>query len=200
MGPDAPAFRHGLVAVLLLFAGGSSLRAAELFAPSPVDEVSVRRLPSFTVLETEFTGTVAAGWDKGYRLGARYGVHAGSGLNTPTIITFIDWEKNPTAEGDEVHFLVQCLLDPLPGYPHVRDPGASLRDMPAMTVACFAQSGEYSPEAFQHGLGKIMAYLKSRHVPQVGPPRYLYYVTTNWMPSWWRIGEVQVPIAPGTGT
>ena len=183
--------------LICLLAGSGWLRAAQLFAPAPLDEVSVRTLPAFTVLETESTSSLDEAWGKGFRLGARYAVHSGSGLNTPTIVTFPDWEKNPTAQGDKVHLLVQCLLDPLPDFPRVRDGGAAVRNMPGMTVACYAESGNYSAAAFAAGLAKIEIFLKSRHLPQAGPPRYLYYATTSWLPSWWRIGEVQVPVAAG---
>jgi hypothetical protein len=145
-------------------------RGSELFAPAPIDEV-----------------------------GARYAARAGSGLNTPIVLTLPDWDKTPVADGAHVHLLVQCLLDPLPNLPAVRDRGAMLRDLPVVTVACYAQRGDYSPGAFVSGLRKIEAYMKARNIPQVGPPRYLYYTTTSWMPSWWRVGEVQVPIAAGAG-
>ena len=174
-------------------------RGAELFPPARFDEVSVRTLPAFTVLETESTGSIDEAWSKGFRFGARYAVQSGSGLNTPTIITFPDWEKSPTAQGGKVHVLVQCLLDPLPDLPRVKDGGSTLRNLAGMTVACYAQSGNYSAAAFASGLEKIEGYVKAHHLAQSGPPRYLYYVTTSWMPSWWRIGEVQVPIAVGAG-
>jgi len=177
---------------------GGPVSAAELFAPAPIDEVSVRSLPVFTVVETETTGPIDTAWQKGFQAGARFAALAGSGLNTPTIITFPDWEKTPSANG-KVHVLVECLLDPLPNFPSVRDPDAALRDLPGMTVACYAERGSYSPAAFAAGLKQIQAYLKARHIPQVGPPRYLYYATTSWMPSWWKVGEVQVPIAGGAG-
>ena len=173
------------------------MAAAELFAPAPIDEVSVRSLPAFTVLETEKTGSLDLSWQRGFQNGALFAARAGSGLNTPTIVTFPDWEKAPTADGNQVHMLVQVMLDPLPRFPSVREPDAMLRDMPGMTVACYAQRGAYSPEALAAGLKQIMGYLKAKHIPQVGPPRYLYYATTSWMPSWWKVGEVEVPIAPG---
>lgn len=182
-----------------LFLIGDCAHGSELFAPAPIDEVSVRTLPGFSILEADTTGSLDSAWEKGFRLGARYAASAGSGLNTPTILTFPDWEKTPSADGKNVHLLAQCLLDPLPNLPPARDEGAMLREMPTMTVACYAQRGDYSPAAFLDGLHKIEAYMKTRHIPQAGPPRYLYYTTTRWVPSWWRIGEVEVPIAAGAG-
>ena len=177
--------------------GWGSIRASELFQPAPIDEVSVRTIPAFTVIETDVTGPLDAGWAKGFRLGARYAAMTRSSLNTPTVITFPDWDKNPTAEGNNLHLLIQCLLDPLPDLPKVHDHGAALEQMPAMTVACCAHTGAYSPAHFMLCLKKIEDHLRSQHIPAVGPPRYLYYSNTSWYPSWWRIGEVEVPIAAG---
>jgi len=186
------------VAGLLLFMAGSGwIRAEELIAPALLDEVSVRNLPAFTVIETDTTGSLDASWIKGFRLGARYAALAHSGLNTPTMITFPDWEKSPTAEGTTLHVLVQCLIDPLPDLPRVRDRSATVQAMPAMTVACYAHRGVYSPASFMSGLKTIQEHLKARGIPIVGPPRYLYYSNSAWMPSWWRVSEVQVPIPSG---
>jgi hypothetical protein len=174
-------------------------RANELFQAGPIDEVSVRTLPAFTVIETDVTGSLGTAWNKGFRLGARYAALAHSNLNTPTILTFPDWEKNPTAEGNKVHLLVQIMLDPLPDLPKVQDADAKLEQMPSMTVACYAQRGAYSPANFLLGLQKIEEHLKAQGIPVVGPPRYLYYTDTTWVMASWRVGEVQVPIAAGGG-
>jgi hypothetical protein len=190
-------FRALPAVVFFLAAGRHPIQAGELFPPAPTDEVSVRTLPAFTVIETDVTGSLDAGWAKGFKWGARYAAMSHSSLNTPTVITFPDWDKNPAAEGDHIHLLVQCLLDPLPDPPKVHDPGASLRQMPAMTVACCAHSGAYSPAHFMLCLKKIEDHLRAQRIPAVGPPRYLYYSNTSWYPSWWRVGEVQVPIAAG---
>jgi hypothetical protein len=185
-----------IVAGLFLFA---SARGNELFQSAPLDQVSVRTLPAFTVIETETTGTLDASWTKGFRLGARYVALSQTSLNTPTIITFPDWEKSPTAEGDKVHVLIQLMLDPIPNLPKVHDLDAEVEPMSGMTVACYAQSGAYTPAAFALGLKKIQDHLKAEGIAAIGPPRYLYYSTTNWTPSMWRVSEVQVPIAAGSG-
>ena len=190
-------FRASLAALFLLLQSGRPIEANELFPPAPTDEVSVRMIPTFSVIQTDLTSSLNSGWSKGFRLGARYAALSHSGLNTPTILTFPDWDKNPTAEGDHVHLQVQCLLDPLPNLPKVHDPGASLEQMPAMTVACCAHSGAYSPAHFMACLKKIQDHLQAQHIPAIGPPRYLYYSNTSWYPSMWRVGEVQVPIAAG---
>jgi hypothetical protein len=175
------------------------IRANELFPAAPIDEVSIRTIPEFTVIETDTTGSLDTAWTKGFRLGARYAALAHSGLNTPTIIIFPDWDKNPAVEGTQLHVLVQCLIDPLPNLPKVHDPGAALEQMPPMTVACYAHRGVYSPANFLLSLKKIQEHLKARNIPAMGPPRYLYYSDTTWTPSWWRVGEVQVPIPSGMG-
>jgi len=176
------------------------VRASELFQAAPIDEVSVHTLPAFTVIETDTTGSLDTNYAKGFRLGARYAALSHSGLNTPTIITFPDWETNPSADGANLHVLVQILIDPLPDLPKVRDRDTALVQMPAMTVACFAQRGAYTAARFMLGLKKIEDYLKARGLPAAGPPRYLYYSdNTSWVPSWWQVGEVQVPIAAGGG-
>jgi len=189
-----------IVTALLLFTAVSvPTRANELFAAAPIDEVSIRTLPAFTVIETDTTGSLDTAWAKGFRLGARYAAFAHSGLNTPTLITFPDWDKNPVAEGPRLHLLVQLLLDPLPDLPKARDPEAAVEPMPSMTVACYAHRGDYSPANFLSGLKKIQEHLKTQGIRVLGPPRYLYYSDTNWVPSWWRVSEVQVPIAAGSG-
>jgi hypothetical protein len=180
-----------------LAAGWGSACASELFPPAPLDEVSIRTIPAFTVIETDVTGPLDSSWSKGFRLGARYVAAAHTRLNTPTIITFPDWDKNPTAEGANLHLLVQCLLDPLPDPPKVHDRAASFKQMPSMTVACWAHAGAYSPANFMLCLKKIEYHLHTQKIPAIGPPRYLYYSNTSWYPSWWRVGEVQVPIAAG---
>lgn len=185
-----------LVAWALVVTVTGLARANELIPAAPVDEVSIRTLPAFTVIETDTTASIDAAWNKGFRVGARYSALAHSGLNTPGILTFPDWEKSPVAEGTNVHILVQLLIDPLPDLPKVHDPDAALRQMPPMTVACYALHGAYSPASFMLGLKKIQDHLKAQGIPAVGPPRYLYYsVTAAWTPSWWRVSEVQVPIA-----
>jgi len=183
--------------VLFFLVSSGEICAGELFSPAPLDEVSVRTLPAFTVIETETTGSLESAWNKGFRLGARYAAVANSGLNTPTIIVFPDWDKKPTAEGKELHVIVQCLLDPLPNPPRVRDPGASVEQTPSLTVACCAHKGAYSPANFLLCLKKIEEHLHAQHIPAVGPPRYLYYSNTSWYPASWKVGEVQVPIAAG---
>lgn len=185
------------LAFLFLVATGKSTHANELFQAAPLDEVSIRTIPAFTVIETDVTGSLDSSWNKGFRLGARYTAMANTSLNTPTIITFPDWDKNPTAEGDALHLLVQCLLDPLPDPPKIHDRGASLKQMPSITVACCAHTGPYSPANFMLCLKKIEDHLHAQKIPAIGPPRYLYYSNTSWYPSWWRVGEVQVPIAAG---
>ncbi len=185
-----------ILAALLLF---GTARANELFEAAPIDQVSIRTLPAFTVIETEMTGSLDSAWTKGFRLGARYAAFAHSSLNTPSLITFPDWDKNPTAEGAHLHLLVQLLLDPLPGLPKDPNHEAVLEQVPAMTVACYAQRGDYSPANFILGLKKIQEHLQAHNIRAVGPPRYLYYTNTSWIPSWWRVGEVQVPIAAGNG-
>lgn len=191
---------HAILGVLWFLAISAEwIRADELIAPAPLDEVSIRTIPAFTVIETDATESIGAAWTKGFRLGARYAALAHSGLNTPTIVTFPDWEKNPTAEGASIHVRVQCLLDPLPDFPRVRDHGATLQQMPSMTVACYARRGAYSPVSFELGLKKIRDYLKAKRIPDVGAPRYLYYSNSTWMPSWWRVSEAQVPIPSGMG-
>lgn len=192
-----PRFCAILASVLFLATGWIAVRAGELFSPAPVNEVSVRSIPAFTVIETDTTGSLDTAWNKGFKLGARYAAMAHSGLNTPTIITFPDWDKNPTASGSSLHLLVQCLLDPMPDPPKVHNHDASLKQMPSMTVACYTIHGAYTPENFMLGLKKIEDYLHAQKISIVGPPRYLYYSNTSWYPSSWRVGEVQVPIVTG---
>ena len=189
-------FLPALVALILAVV---PVRAHDLIQAAPLDEVSIRTLPAFTVIETESTGSLDTAWAKGFRLGARYAAFAHSGLNKPTIITFPDWEKAPTAEGNQLHVLVQCLLDPLPDLPKPHDAGVMVRQMPSMTVACYARRGAYSPANFLLSLKAIEEHLHTHNIRAVGPPRYLYYTDSAWVPSWWRIAEVQIPIAASAG-
>ena len=184
--------------LLLFLAAPGLLRAGELFQAARLGQVTIRTLPACTVIEADETGSLDSAWGKGFRLGARYAAYANSSLNTPTLMTFPDWGKKPDASGNAVHVLVQLMLDPSQNPPPMRDEGASLTPMPAMPLACYAQSGAYSAENFTQSLNKIMAYLKARHIAIAGPPRYLYYTDTSWVPNWWRVGEVQVPIVPST--
>jgi hypothetical protein len=186
-----------LALLLILLSASGLVRAGEEFQAAPIGPVTIRTLPAYTTVEAEETGSLDTAWTKGFRLGARYAAYANSGLNTPAVLTFPDWDKQPSAEGDAVHLLVDIILDPLPNLPQVHDPGAIIVQMPAMTVACCAHSGGYTPENFQQCLQKIQDYLRAQKIMMVGPPRYLYYTDTYWVPNWWRVGEVQVPIAPG---
>jgi len=194
---NARIFPTLIATAFLLIAHERVACGSELFQPAPVDEVSIRVIPAFTVVETDATGSLDTAWNKGFRLGARYAATANSGLNTPTVIVFPDWDKNPTAEGAQLHLLVQCLLDPLPNLPKIHEHGASLEQVPSMTVACCSHHGAYTTANFMLCLKKIEAHLHAQNVPIVGPPRYLYYTNTSWYPSMWRVGEVQVPIAAG---
>jgi effector-binding domain-containing protein len=169
------------------------------FQPAPIGEVTIRTLPAYTVVEADETGSLEDVWTKGFRLGARYAAYADSSLNTPAFLNFPDWEKNPVATGRSVHVLVQIILDPLPNLPPARDPGAAIVQLPAMTVACCAHSGAYTSEHFRQCLDQIEGYLKAQKMVATGPPRYLYYTDTYWVPNLWRIGEVQVPVAPTSG-
>lgn len=172
------------------------LRAGEQFPPAPTGQVTIRTLPAYTVFEAEETGSLEDAWTRGFRRGARYAAYANSALNTPILLTFPNWEKSPVATGGSVHLLVQLILDPLPNLPPLHDPGAGIVQMPAMTVACFSHPGAYTPENFQRCLQNIQDYLRAHNIASTGPPRYLYYTDTYWVPNWWRIGEVQVPIVP----
>lgn len=184
-----------LVFLYLLVAPGL-MQAAEQFAPAPSGEVTIRTLPAFTVVEAEETGSLDGAWTRGFKSGARYAAYAHSGLNTPAFLSFPDWEKKPVATGSAVHLLVQLILDPLPNLPRVHDGGVAIVQIPAMTVACCAHPGAYTPENFRRCLEKIESYVKAQHIAVTGPPRYLYYTDTYWVPNWWRVGEVQVPVAP----
>jgi hypothetical protein len=161
-----------LLLFLTLLIAPLCVRGTEEFQAAPIGQVTIRTLPAYTAIEADETGTLDSAWTKGFRLGARYAAYANSGLNTPALLTFPDWDRHPTAAGSSVH-------------------------MPAMTVACCAHAGGYTAENFQRCFQKIEEYLKAQNIATVGPPRYLYYTDTYWVPNWWRVGEVQVPIAPG---
>jgi hypothetical protein len=186
-----------LLLFLTLLIAPLCVRGTEEFQAAPIGQVTIRTLPAYTAIEADETETLDSAWTKGFRLGARYAAYANSGLNTPALLTFPDWDRHPTAAGSSVHLLVELLLDPLPDFPKVRDAGVVLVPMPAMTVACCAHAGGYTAENFQRCFQKIEEYLKAQNIATVGPPRYLYYTDTYWVPNWWRVGEVQVPIAPG---
>lgn len=173
--------------------------ADELFPAAPTDEVVIRTIPACSSIEYETTGALGPAWVKGFQWGARYAAYAHSALNTPTIITFPDWEKTPDAAGPQVHLLIDTLLDPLPDFPTPHEEHLTLVPQPQITVACFAQTGPYSAENFLRGLHKIESFLQGRSIPETGPPRYLYYNNTAWWPTWWQVGEVQVPVPSRAG-
>ncbi len=69
-----------------------------------------------------------------------------------------------------------------------------MTDQPALTVVCYSQYGSYTLENFKKGLNEVQAYLKKANLVQSGPPRILYYNNPAWIPSWWMLSEIQVPI------
>ena len=196
-GSHAGFLIRGLLLVLTLVAASSRAPADELFPPAPLDQVSIRTLPGFTALQVTQTTSLAKAWSRGFRLGGRYAARAGSHLNTPTLLVFPDWEKRDALSGDQVPSLMLILLDPLPNYPSTADQNASLQRISGGTVACYAEGGVYTAERFAAGLKKIEALLQTRGLPPIGPARYVYYSTIDWLPAFWHIGEVQVPIASG---
>lgn len=189
-------FSRGLTLGLLLVFGAGLARADEVIPVSPLDTVTVKKIPSYPMIEAELTGPIDKVWEHGFRQVARYATGSGMPLQFPVVMIYPETDKPDWMQ--KAHFFLHLPLPPQDRYPTPREAGLNQGETHGLTVACYAFRGAYTAENFQKGLAKIQEYLARGGVPAIGPPRWLYYSVTSWLPTAWWVSEVQVPIPERT--
>lgn len=171
-------------------AGGAA--GEELISLAPLDEITIRRIPAFPVVDAEVIGDIEIDWEPALRKCARYAAQASQEFRRPVVIIYPEWEtKEPQRSGK---MQVRLLLDPRGKLPAPIHKGVGILEMPATYVAAYAYRGAYTRENLVRALTKIRKFLKERRITASGPPRYLLHSNTDWTPQWLRVSEVQVPI------
>ena len=185
-------------AILLLALVNPSLRADDFLPNVEPGKIVVRTIPGYPAIEAEIEGSVEKDWERGFRQGARYVASIENELRWPIVVTFPDWLNQPPQP--KARMLVHLILNTQRDFAFPKEKGLAMTDQPTVNVACYALRGAYTLENFKKGLTEIQTYLKQNNLTQNGPPRVLYYSNPAWMPSFWLLQEVQVPILNSSST
>lgn len=176
----------------LILAATDTLRADDFLPSVDTGKVVVRTIPNYPAIESEVSGSVEKDWNRGYRQCARYVASIDNELRWPVVVTYPDWKEQEPQE--KTRMLVHLILNTQKEFGLPKEKGLAMTDQPAITVACYSMHGAYTLENFKKGLAEIQTHLKNHNIPAAGPPRVLYYNNPAWVPSWFLLQEVQVPV------
>jgi hypothetical protein len=171
-----------------------ALRAnADDFLPN-VDpgKVVVRTIPGYPAIEAEIEGNVEKEWDRGFRQCARYVASINNELRWPVVVVYPDWVAQPPEP--KARMLVHLILNEQKDFALPKEKGLAMTDQPQQTVVCYSQYGAFTLENFKKGLAEVQNYMKKNNLVQSGPPRILYFTNPAWIPRWWMLSEIQIPI------
>jgi effector-binding domain-containing protein len=169
-----------------------SLRADDLLPCSELNQISVKTIPAYTAIEAEVSGNPETAWESGFRQDTRYLARINSPFSYPILISY---PEEGNANSSQTATLVQLIVSAENQISVPKEKGLQIVQVPSTAVACYAYRGAYTSENYKLYLGKILAHLKEEGISQAGPPRHLLYSNTSWIPSWWRVSEIQVPIS-----
>ena len=206
------ALRHALATAIVL----SSVLGADLtmaveepkFETVLKDEAfEIRRYPPLVVATTQVPGDMDAASNRGFRTIADYifgnnvatpaGASAKIAMTAPVTVAPIvpaasAATSDMTAEQWQVQFVMpgQYRLDTLP---RPKNEAVTLRELPARTTAVLSYSWLNSETKVQQKTDELRAWMKSRQLEALGPPRLARY-DPPWTLPMWRRNEIQIDI------
>ena len=206
------ALRHALATAIVL----SSVLGADLtmaveepkFETVLKDEAfEIRRYPPLVVATTQVLGDMDAASNRGFRTIADYifgnnvatpaGASAKIAMTAPVTVAPImpaasSATSDMTAEQWQVQFVMpgQYRLDTLP---RPKNEAVTLRELPARTTAVLSYSWLNSETKVQQKTDELRAWMKSRQLEALGPPRLARY-DPPWTPPMMRRNEIQIDI------
>ena len=206
------ALRHALATAIVL----SSVLGADLtmaveepkFETVLKDEAfEIRRYPPLVVATTQVPGDMDAASNRGFRTIADYifgnnvatpaGASAKIAMTAPvTVAPIVPATSAATsdmaAEQWQVAFVMpgQYRMDTLP---RPKNEAVTLRELPARTTAVLSYSWLNSETKVQQKTDELRAWMKSRQLEALGPPRLARY-DPPWTLPMWRRNEIQIDI------
>ena len=206
------ALRHALATAIVL----SSVLGADLtmaveepkFETVLKDEAfEIRRYPPLVVATTQVPGDMDAASNRGFRTIADYifgnnvatpaGASAKIAMTAPVTVAPIvpaasAATSDMTAEQWQVQFVMpgQYRLDTLP---RPKNEAVTLRELPTRTTAVLSYSWLNSETKVQQKTDELRAWMKSRQLEALGPPRLARY-DPPWTPPMMRRNEIQIDI------
>ena len=206
------ALRHALATAIVL----SSVLGADLtmaveepkFETVLKDEAfEIRRYPPLVVATTQVPGDMDAASNRGFRTIADYifgnnvatpaGASAKIAMTAPVTVAPIvpaasAATSDMTAEQWQVQFVMpgQYRLDTLP---RPKNEAVTLRELPTRTTAVLSYSWLNSETKVQQKTDELRAWMKSRQLEALGPPRLARY-DPPWTLPMWRRNEIQIDI------
>lgn len=163
--------------------------------PGPVGEVIVKRYPQSRAATVQ-ADAAKGGENSMFRSLFKHIKTNNIAMSAPVDMTWSDPGEADSAPRETAMAFIYS--DPTLGKTGA-DGIVQVVDLPAQTVLSIAVRGSYSQENFAEGLKKLKAFL-AQHEGQyrvVGPPRFLAY-NSPFVPWFMKLGEVQLPVAPGT--
>ena len=167
----------------------------------------IRRYPPLVVATTQVPGDMDAASNRGFRTIADYifgnnvatpaGASAKIAMTAPvTVAPIVPATSAATsdmaAEQWQVAFVMpgQYRLDTLP---RPKNEAVTLRELPAHTTAVLSYSWLNSETKVQQKTDELRAWMKSRQLEALGPPRLARY-DPPWTPPMMRRNEIQIDI------
>jgi DNA gyrase inhibitor GyrI len=199
---------YGLIVGAILI-GGPAMAVEEPAFKTVVQDgaYSIRDYPSLVVAEVTVTGGQREAANQGFRLLAGYifgGNRRKQGIamtapvaQTPsgeTIPMTAPVTQTETAGEWVVRFTMPNAYT-LANLPEPNDPRVRLRVAPSERVAVIRFSGLAWPDAVKAKTAELSAWMRSRHLRDLGPPSLAQY-NPPWTPWFMRRNEVMIPVAP----
>ena len=206
------ALRHALATAIVLSSvlGANLTMAVEEPKFETVlkeDAFEIRRYPPMVVATTLVPGDMSAASNRGFRTIADYifgnnvatpaGASAKIAMTAPVTVVPVMPAANAAtsdmaAEQWQVQFVMpgQYRLDTLP---RPKNEAGTLRELPARTTAVLSYSWLNSETKVQQKTDELRAWMKSRQLEALGPPRLARY-DPPWTPPMMRRNEIQIDI------
>jgi hypothetical protein len=204
--------RHALATAIVLSSvlGANTTMAVEepKFETVLKEEAfEIRRYPPLVVATTLVPGDMDAASNRGFRTIADYifgnnaatpaGASTKIAMTAPVIVAPVVPAASATtsdmaAEQWQVQFVMpgHYRLDTLP---RPNNEAVTLRELPARTTAVLSYAWLNSETKVQQKIDELRAWMKSRQLEAMGPPRLARY-DPPWTLPMWRRNEIQIDI------
>jgi len=158
--------------------------------PGPVGEVMIKEYPAYRVARVRSTA-VPGGSNGMFRPLFNHIKRSDIAMTAPVEMSY------GIADGSELEAMAFLYPDTGTGVTgtDAADTRVEIVDVSAMLVLSVTMRGSYTDARFKKGLNMLEAWLENHpdRVHVAGPPRYLGY-NSPFVPSFIRIGEVQLPV------
>ena len=157
---------------------------------TPVGEVSVREYPRYRAATVRAADLDGEGMESMFRRLFRHIDESDIAMTAPVEM---GW-GTPVADRIEMASMAFLYRDAETGRTGEEGP-VVVRDLPAVRVASIGIRGDYDLDNFRTGVARLRAWLadEGQDWEAAGEPRYLGY-NGPFVPSFWRYGEVQLPV------